>query len=505
MADVLSGGRTFDPARFSMTSLLHRALLAFALTGTFLIAPAAAADAAPKKPAKVTKIRAKTSTSTLTIHWARPARAKKVAICVKTAPRARSCIRKVKTRRNSITFRALRPNSGTDFYYRLTSYRGKYKAATRWKKANLRVGKGTANRVVGGRGHYLSYHWSKVRSASSYEIQLSTNHRFSGRVVQAGRKGLGARIDDLNGGMTYHARVRGVNGKVKGAWGPVTRTKLAAVPSRVTVATYNLCGEDKCRSADSGAWFLRNVPTWAVRKPLAGAVVRSGSPDVVVTQESATRTAFHTQLPGFTRGAYKSAKTIYFRSSRFTALGGGGLTLDSATGRYATWNLLRDRKTGTAFIVTNAHLEPHKGAARDELRLKQTARLISKVNALNPHRLPVVWGGDFNSNESNANQDNYPGGFDAPTQRFARHGIVNSLGLAGSAINAELNSANAGVPVPKSNGHHVDAIFVPSSGITVEAWSMPANFIQTETGREYSTPFPSDHNPVVARLVVATP
>lgn len=487
-------------------TLLRRALLALAVTGTLLLAPSTAAEAAPKKPAKVSVVRAKTYTSTLTIRWKRPARATKVAICVKTSPRARSCIRKVTTRKTGVTFRKLRPNSGTDFYYRLTSYRGKRQGpSTRWKKANLKVGKGPAHRVTGGQGHYLTFRWNRATSASSYQIQLSTNRSFRGAVITTGRKGLGAKVTGLNGGMTYFARVRGANGVVKGAWGPVTRTRLAAVPTRATVATYNLCGEDKCRSSDSGAWFLRNVPKWSVRKPLAGAVVRSASPDIVLTQESATKTAFHTELPGFRRGAYKSAKTIYFKSSRFTSLGGGGLTLDSRTGRYATWNLLRDRRTGTAFIVTNSHLEPHKGAARDQLRLQQTARLIAKVDAINPHDLPVVWGGDFNSNASNANQSNYPGGFDAPRQRFARHGIVNSLERAAQVSNAELNSANGGVPVPKANGHHVDAIYVPVGGITVESWSMPARFVDTANGREYATPFPSDHHPVVARLVVGTP
>jgi hypothetical protein len=34
---------------------------------------------------------------------------------------------------------------------------------------------------------------------------------------------------------------------------------------------------------------------------------------------------------------------------------------------------------------------------------------------------------------------------------------------------------------------------------------MPANFIDTQDGRQYATPFPSDHNPVVAKLVLATP
>lgn len=484
--------------------MFPRLLLALALTGTLLLAPATAAEAAPKKPAKVAKVRAKTTTTTLTIRWSKARRATSYSVCVKTAPTTRRCIRKVKTRKRSITFRHLKPNSGTDFYYRIAAHRGrKHSAPTRWKRANLHVSKGSANRPLGGQGYHLSYHWSKVRSATGYQIQVATDRGFRTGVRTASRKGLGAKVTGLNGGMTYYARVRGVNGVVKGTWGPVSRTLLPAVPVRATVATYNLCGEDKCRTGNPD-WFLHNVPRWAVRKPLAGAVVRSATPDIVVTQESPTASAFHTQLPGFTRGSYKSAKTIYFKSSRFRAVDGGWFTLDSASRRYASWNILRDRRKGTAFFVVNAHLEPHKGVALDDRRKKQTARLIAKVTARNVHGLPVIWAGDWNSNPSNANQDNYPGGYDAPKQRFASIGVVNSLDRTTNVINAELNSVNGGVPTPKAHGHHVDAIYVPLTGVEVEAWSMPANVIDTEEGRRYATPFPSDHHPVVARLVLAT-
>ncbi|MBC9227229.1 hypothetical protein GL325_12920 [Aeromicrobium sp. 636] len=488
------------------TSLLRRVLVALALTSTLLVAPATSAQAAPAKPAKVSKITAKTTTTTLTIRWKRPKRATSFAVCVKTDPGVKRCVRNVRTRKTSVTFKKLKPNSGHDFYYRVRSYRGKkYSAATKWKRANLRVAKGTANRVVGGRGDRLGYQWSPTTSATSYQLQVATDRGFTTGVHTVGRTKTAGTVTGLNGGMTYFARVRGVNGSVKGAWGPVSTAKLAPTPVRATVATYNLCGEDRCRSADSPAWFLRYVPKWTVRKPLAAAVVRSADPDVIVTQESATKTAFHTALPGFTRGAYKSAKTIYFRSSRFTALDGGWITLDSETKRYATWNLLRDRQAGTAFIVVDAHLEPLKGVAKDDRRRKQTQRLISRISAVNPHGLPVVWGGDWNSNASNANQSNYPGGYDAPRREFERHGVVDALTRTTDRINAELNSANAGVPTPKANGHHVDGIYVPRSGVTVESWLMPANFTDTPTGRQYATPFPSDHNPVVAKLVLATP
>lgn len=493
------------PATMTASPVRH-VLLAVAIAASLLLAPAAAAEAAPKKPAKVTKTTRQATTTTLTIRWKKPKRAKSVAVCVKKKPKAKRCFRykRSKARAKSVTFRGLKPSPGTDFFYQLRSINGKRQTTTKWRKVNLRVSRGSANQAAGS-GSQLVYRWSPSTSARRYELQVSPSSTFSSGVLTASRRGTAARVTGLNGGMTYFARVRGVNGKVKGKWGPVSRTALKAVPVNASVATYNLCGEDKCRTSDSGAWFLRNVPKWATRKPLAGALIRSASPDILVTQESsASKTKFHQALPGYTRGAYKSARQIYFKASRFAELDGGWMTLDSKTKRYATWNLFRDRSTGTAFFVANAHLEPYKGAERDVLRNRQTRRLINRITALNPHRLPVIWGGDWNSNESNANQSKYPGGFDAPKRRFNAIGVVNSIEQTTNLTNAELNSANAGIKAPRANGDQVDAIYVPQSGVAVESWSMLANFVEIDGVREYATPFPSDHNPIVTNLIIAT-
>ncbi len=487
-------------------SMLRRCLLAIALTGSLMLAPSMTpdAEAAPKKPAKATKVRAKTTTSTLTIRWKRPKRATKVSVCVKTAPRKKKCVRYTRTRKTSVTFRKLRPNSGTDFYYQVRSHRGKRTAVTKWRKANLRVGKGPANVAAIRPSASLLYTWRKATNASSYQLQVSPSRSFRGGVRTENRRAPSAKVTGLNGGMAYFARVRGVNGAAKGPWGPVSRIKLVTAPARASIATYNLCGENKCRTSESGTWFLTNVPKWAVRKPLAGALIRSAQPDIIAAQEAATSTAFHTVLPGFSRSSYKAARSIYYKPSRFTVLDGGWMTLDDRNKRFATWNLFRDRSTGTAFYVANAHLEPYKGAKLDAMRNKQTLRLIRRIQAMNAHNLPVVWAGDWNSNDSNANQSAYPGGFDAPKRRFAAIDVVNSVEQTPNLVNAELNSANAGIKTPRASGDHVDAIYVPRRGVTVESWLMPANFLDTDEGRMYATPFPSDHNPIVARLLIAT-
>lgn len=481
------------------------ALIALALTASLVIAPGAAAEAAPKTPAKATKVRHTTTTSTVTIRWKKPKRAKRVVVCLKTRPKAKRCVRSKKTRGTKVTFRKLTPRKGADYVYRITSVRGKRKAVTSWRKVHLKVARGKANQAVEGGAGVLRYSWKPSAGAMKYQIQVSTNKKFTaGTTRNLRRKGTKAKVTGLNGGMTYYSRVRGVNGKVKGKWGPKSRTTLSARPTRATVMTYNLCGENKCRTSTSGAWFLRNVPAWKTRKPLAGSLVRTADPDIIATQESATSTAFHTELPGYSRGAYKAARQIYFKSSRYTAVDGGWMTLNASTKRYATWNLLRDRATGTAFFVVNAHLEPRKGAERDVLRNKQMKKLIKRIGELNAHGLPVVWAGDWNSNADNANQSKYPGGFDAPLRRFTAIGVQNTVTLTDDLTNERLNSANGGVKAPKAHGHHVDGIWVDPTRVAVESWSMLADFVEIDGELQYATPFPSDHNPIAARLVIAT-
>jgi len=484
----------------------RRLLLALAVCASLVLAPGItpSAEAAPKKPAKVTKVRATTNTTSLRIRWKRPKGVKVVSVCVATSPKAKRCVRSVRTRKTVITFRKLRASAGTDYYYRLRAHRGGRSSVTPWRRANLKVGKGPANQPATRAGAILHYSWGRATNATSYQLQVSPSRSFRAGVRTEGRTGRTARLTGLNGGMAYFARVRGVNGSVKGPWGPVTRIKVVTAPARIAVATYNLCGDNKCRTSDSGAWFLRNVPAWSVRKPLAGALARAAKPDIVVAQEASTKAAFHTELSDFSRGAYKSARSIYYKRSRYTSLDGGWMTLDDRGKRFATWNLLRDRRTGTAFYIVNAHLEPYKGAKLDRLRSTQTGRLIRRIQALNTHGLPVVWAGDWNSNKSNANQDAYPGGYDAPRKRFAAIDVVNSVEQTANRTNADLNSANAGIKAPRRSGDHVDAIYVPKRGVTVESWSMLANFLEGPEGREYATPFPSDHNPLVARLVVSS-
>lgn len=498
------------PRRVTRAIALFCGFAATLATVTLISQPAEAASS--KKPAAVSagQTRYSANTTTVKIRWKKPARSTSVGICLKPSLSTKKCVRWKRTRGTTATFRHLSPTGGNDYYYRIRSFNSRGSSLSKWKPVNLWVKKAGRVTRTGGAGHFLAFSWNRVTNASTYHVQISTDPRFrtSVRTRDSSWK-RSISLGSLNGGMTYYTRVRGVNGTKLGGWSKATTTVLGQTPVKVNVLTFNLCGENKCRPGTSPA-FLKAVPPWTQRKAVAGRLARSGAPDVVVTQESvASKTAFHTELPGFTRGAYWRAKAIYYRTSRFTSLGSGGITLDAKNEKYATWNWLRDRAKGTTFIIVDAHLISGKGKALDDLRAAQTRTLINRVTALNTHKVPVVWGGDWNSNDSNANQSKYPGGYDAPLRKFAAVGAVNSLAVTGSATNADLNSANQGRVIPFANSDHVDAVYVPTSGVKVESWAMLASFSDTPDpvtgGRVYRTPFASDHNPVLARLLVGTP
>ena len=264
--------------------------------------------------------------------------------------------------------------------------------------------------------------------------------------------------------------------------------------SNVSVATWNLCGQDKCVSTANGM-----KPWNPVRKPIAGAWARSFVGGIVSTQESqSTETRFETELPGYAVAAYRSAKSLFYDTTRYVVEDSGTITLDATRKRYAVWAAFRSIHSGARFIVVDPHLEPTKGKKYDDIRNAQTQVLLREVDRANPLHLPVVYAGDYNSNKSNANQTKYPGGYDAPAQVFAAAGIPDALTLATVKRNADYNSANQAKNPPLKHGDHVDHVYVDQGVVRVDVWEM---FVRLD-GTDYLTPFASDHNPIQVDLTV---
>lgn len=161
---------------------------------------------------------------------------------------------------------------------------------------------------------------------------------------------------------------------------------------------------------------------WSVRKDLCCEVLAAQDADIICIQEGrqahlpALGKTFRNfeyydfQMPSDEEGRTKlePANAIFWRSDRFEKLDGGGYWLsptpeitrskfkESASTRYVTWVLLKDRNAGRELMVWNTHLD-HK---HEEGRFLQGGALVNLAALKQPFGTPRILTGDFNTNIS---------------------------------------------------------------------------------------------------------
>lgn len=444
-------------------------------------------------------VRHSVSTSSAVISWTAARYATSYDVCVMTFLAATTCEQTTpRTTATSTTLTGLTANPGADYVYVVRAHRGEKSADSARGRFDMPVGTTSGAKVTATTLTSLTFTWNAATNAEAYVAQVSTRSDMSSAtsVLVTGRS---TTFQKLSPGVRYYVRVRGDNTPVKGAYTSVTSVTLPTGDVDLRVVTWNLCGQDKCRSSSG-------IGSWSSRKSRAGDLIRSVDASIISTQESGDKdTNFITELPGFKRAAYMSAKSLFYDTSYYTLNRAGSLTLDSRRGRYAVWAELRHKTTGTAFVVVDPHLEPYKGRTYDDLRYAQSRSLLSQVDALNTKDLPVVFAGDFNSNKNNAT---YPGGYDAVRKAFLAADMVDSLDAAraadnpgradGHAYNIAYNTANQGKVVPIKNGDHVDAIWT-TPDVRSRTWKVVVDLASSGL---YRTPFASDHNPLTVWMTV---
>lgn len=450
-------------------------------------------------PGAPTGVRQSVSTSSATISWTAAQYATSYDVCVMTFVAATTCEQTTpRTTATTTTLTGLAPNAGADYVYVVRAHRGEQTTDSARGRFDMPVGATSGTKVSATTPTTLTLTWSAATNAEAYVAQVSTRSDLSSArsVLVTGRS---VTFDDLAPGTRYYVRVRGDNAPAKGAYGSVVPTTLPTGDVDIRVVTWNLCGQDKCR-ASSG------IGSWSSRKDRAGDLIRGVQASVISTQESGDAdTNFITELPGFRRAAYMSAKSLFYDTATYTLNRAGSLTLDPRRNRYAVWAELKHKTTGATFVVVDPHLEPYKGKTYDDLRYAQSRTLLSQVDALNSRDLPVVFAGDFNSNKNNAT---YPGGYDAVRKAFLEADMIDSLDAAraadnpgrdeGHAYNSAYNSANQGKVVPIKNGDHVDAIYT-TPDVQNRTWKIVVDL--TSSGL-YRTPFASDHNPLTVWMTI---
>lgn len=448
------------------------------------------------KPAAVTGIKQAVTSNSVSVTWAAARNATGYTVCLRDSATAKTCaFSSPKSSTRTATFADLAPTSGTDYFYRVYSYRGSASTYSATLHFDLPVGAISGFISTAHDKSSVAFQWNATTSADTYVLQLATNSNFTGTVKTTTTYGLSHTFTSLVPGATYYPRMQARNSAVPGAWTRARAETLSTDPFKAVVLTYNLCGQDKCLTT------ANRMKKWAARKPLAGTIARGTGADIIATQESGLKdTNFGTELPGFTLCRYYSAKSLFFRTAKYSVLRSGTITLDSKRRRYAVWCELQDKVTRTRFIASDAHLEPYKGLTRDNIRARQTGELLRDMAVANPQKLPVVYAGDFNSNKANANQSNYPGGYDAPMQRFTAAGIPDSYDIADAFRDPTWNSSNQAKNPPVKHSDHIDHLYLDSR-IHANAWRVVIS-TTTATGSVYKTPFASDHNPVRAELVI---
>lgn len=448
------------------------------------------------KPAAVTGMKHVVSSDSVTVSWPAAKGANGYTVCLIATATAEICtVRSIKSATRSATIEGITPTSYTDYYYRVYSYRNSASAYSAKGHFDLPVSAVPGFNVPAFDNTSISYAWDAASNAGSYQLQVATNVGMTSGVKTFILRTRSYKLTKLIPGTAYYYRIRGLNDAVKGAFTKATGTRVPSDPFTAVVVTYNLCGQNKCVNSTNG---MRN---WSTRKALAGTIVRSIGADVIATQESQTKeTNFGTELPGFALASYYSAKSLYYKTSKYTKLRSGAITLDSLRNRYAVWAELQDKATMSKFLVSDAHLEPYKNSStypdRDNIRYAQTRVLLAQIAKVNTGRLPVVYAGDFNSNKANANTK-YVNGYDAPLQAFTEAGILDSFSTAGILTNPSWNSSNQAKNPPIKHFDHIDHVFVDPRILT-QAWKV----VVTVTDSNYTTPFASDHNPVRAILTI---
>ncbi|MCW2750783.1 MAG: hypothetical protein JWR83_1893 [Aeromicrobium sp.] len=459
----------------------------------------------PKKPSPTapTGIRQQVRTTSLTIWWQASLHTSTYSVCLTTTEAAKTC--ELTTHRSSALtakFVNLTRNAGADYFYRVIAYNSDGSTASAKQRVDLpvMVVRGVTAKKV--RTATLELTWAAALNAETYSVEVATNSAMTSNLkthsVLASVRDY--TVTGLTPGTLYYVRINGRNGPALGTYSTSLAVPLPTKGFSVNVITYNLCGQDHCRTGAA----KKRIKPWSTRKPHAGAIARGTGADLIATQESGhSDTHFITQLPGFSAGAYKSAKSIFYKTSRFTKLDSGTITLDKVNKRYAVWNKFRDNATRTPFFFVDSHLEPYKGKTRDNLRYAQTKVLIAAIAKENTDRLPVIYAGDYNSNKDNADQKKYKGGYDAPLKAFKAAGVPDGITIAASLLHTVFNTANQAINPPYTYGDHVDHIYV-TPGIRVNKLTVvigPNGATRSHPFR-YAAPFASDHNPVEANVTV---
>lgn len=488
---------------------------AVAATPARSVVPALGLAAATPLPGAPKDVRVKALTPTsIKVSWKKSKRATGYRAVLQTGKWTGKIKTSKRVKGTSVVITGV-PVSSVDYWVKVVAD-NKRRSVSNSKpvRANAKPTTPTKVKVVGSSAHGVTVRWSKSKNAQGYRVQVSTTKNFAGGTRSyriPAEAGAQFTANNLAPGTRHYVRVRAINTTGASGYSPKAKapsavTKQAGVA--VTVATSNLLLAGAEPSDAAG---------WADRRGPLSELLRSASPDFYGVQEADTRTspfAFEssTQLDDFvslTSGAGRSYRVassgqttrkpeepvhiVYDAASWSTRDSWGGrLRLSSDNekkDRWMMWQILQHKQTGSRVFVANTHLSNGRTSASNRLRAKQTDQIAAEIARRNTASLPVVILGDLNAYDGVART--------TPMTRLAGARYVSADLFAAKQVNDKFTSMNKLQVKPLSNGLKVDHIFT-SADIAQTRFTV---LVRT-SGGSYVTPFPSDHNPLVAELVL---
>lgn len=265
-----------------------------------------------------------------------------------------------------------------------------------------------------------------------------------------------------------------------------TTTALAAeTPEVLTVMSYNV----RYGTADDGP------DAWDLRRDLLVRTIAKHAPAILGTQECLDFQADYLveHLPGYawiglgreadgggemTAVLYNKARLLPIESGHFwlseTPELPGSKSWDSSLPRIATWVKFFDRASARGFYYYNTHFD-HRG----EVARAESARML--LGPVKRHE-PAILTGDFNA----------AGGSTEPWKVLTEGGLIDLWDQAGEQRGVANTWNGFAAPVP-TQARRIDWILA-TPGVSALSCEIDA-FCEGER-------FPSDHMPVIARIVL---
>ena len=314
----------------------------------------------------------------------------------------------------------------------------------------------------------------------------------------------------VTAGSTYYFRVRALNQSTPSAYTPTVQMTVPTHAQSVKVMTYNILKNTSDLTVESG----NVIAPWTQRRPAAATLIKSVDPDVLGVQEGnnwvgsrpGTRqvdslnsglrgigmdyTIAATEITYPNRGWSRTGDYILYKPSVYRAYAAGG-HFSIGDGRWGAYQPLENRVSGARFLFVCTHLIAGAGRTADVTRENEATRLVQQATAKAAAlRVPVLYAGDFNSNQVTKQHP-----LDGPGIVMRKAHMNDARMISPIRHLEQYDSMNQYRRRPYAYYIYIDYLFA-GPGVAVTAWGTALRL----SGGDFIGTIPSDHNAVYATI-----